>query len=185
MRNLALFSLLVVGGESVLLPALHLNLHRRGGLLRVMALAIAAAVLSDLFWYGIGRWGRTSPRIAGHPLIARALERSRQHRSGIAEQFEVHWRKLLVLSKFVYGTRTSAQVICGITQRPLLHYLAVNALGTSLLVLYLGAWIALFARGFDAMQHWQNVVSSIAATLLVSFLVGKGVRLVLHHRSGV
>ncbi len=185
MRNLALFSLLVVGGESILLPALHLNLHRRGGLLRVMALAVVAAVLSDLFWYGIGRWGRNSPRIAGHRLVVRALERTRQHRWGVVEQFEAHWRQLLVLSKFVYGARTSAQIICGITRQPLLHYLAVNALGTSLLVLYLGAWIALFASSFDAMEHWMNVVSSIAATVLVSFLLGKGARLVLDHRSGV
>lgn len=185
MRNVALFSLLVVGGESILLPALHLNLHHRGGLLRVMTLAVVAALLSDLFWYGVGRWGRSLPRIAGHPLVVRAVDRARQRRWVAAEQFEAHWRKLLLLSKFVYGTRTSAQVICGITQRPLLHYLAVNALGTTLLVLYLGAWIRLFARGFDAMGHWANVVATVAATALASFLLGKGAWLVFHHRSRI
>lgn len=179
MRSLVLFSLLIVGGESVLLPALRLQLGNGDGVLLVMTLAVAAAVLSDLFWYGVGRYGARSPRLANAPFVARARRRPWVS----AEHFEAHWKKLLLLSKFVYGTRTPAQLICGATKRKLTHYLGVNTLGTALLILYLDGLIMLFAKGFSFMGRWPNVVSTVAATALLSFLVGRGTWLVFHHRS--
>lgn len=179
MRSLVLFSLLILGGESVLLPALRLNLRDERALLTVTVLAIAATVVSDLFWYWVGRYGAMTPIVADSPLVRRV--RFRPWVS--AEQFEAHWKKLLLLSKFVYGTRTPAQLICGATRRRLVHYLGVNTLGTTLLIVYLHGLILLFARGFGFLGHWSNVVATIAATVLLSFLVGKAGWFVFRHHS--
>lgn len=181
MKGFVLFSLLVVGGESVLLPALRLEMGSRHGAVIVMAIAVAATVLSDLFWYWVGRCGARSPLLANRAFI----ERARRRRWVSAEHFEAHWKKLLLLSKFVYGTRTPAQLICGATNRRLTHYLGINTLGTALLIVYLDGLIVLFANGFSFMNRWPNVVSTVAATALLSFLVGRGAWLVLRHRSGI
>lgn len=164
-----MFLALVAGGELVLLPALRLYLHRPVELSLVAATAVLAALTSDLFWYSVGRWGARLPALERRRAVVRA-------RSGgwvPASHFESHWKKLLVLSKFVYGARATAQVVCGATQRPFRQYLIVNTIGTTLLILYLLASIALFARGFTALDRWPGVAAAVAATLALSLVVGR------------
>lgn len=174
-----LFLLLILGGESVLLPALRLNLGNERYLLLVLALAVLASVTSDLFWYAVGRFAAAIPALAGNRYVRRA----KSQRWVQGGQFEAHWKKALVLSKFVYGARASAQVLCGATQRPMAIYLPLNALGTLLLVSYLLGMTALLARGFSFLDHGPNVVATVLATLLCSFFIGRGVWVVYHHRS--
>ena len=84
------------------------------------------------------------------------------------QHFEAHWRKLLLLSKFVYGTRTTAQVLCGASERHVGQYLVINSLGAALLVCYLSLLIALFKEGFEFVSSWWNVVFSVVATVCYS-----------------
>jgi len=173
-----LFLSLIVGGETVLLPALQLNLGNEGFLRAVMLLAVLAAVVKDLFWYCVGRYG-SSLSVGAGSLVRRV-------RSGTwvkPEHFEAHWKKLLVLSKFIYGTRTSAQLICGATKRRVAQYLAVNVLGTVLMVIYLHGLTVLLARGFSSFSYWPGVVSTVLATMACAFVIGRGARFVLHHRA--
>lgn len=176
-----LFLLLILGGETVLLPALCLNLGNVRYLLAVLALAVLASVVSDLFWYSLGRFAATIPALAGNRYVRKATSQRWIQRA----HFETHWKKVLVLSKFVYGTRASAQVLCGVTRRPMALYLPVNALGTLLLVSYLLGTTALFARGFSSLGPWSKVVATVLATLVCSLIIGRGVWVVLHHRSRV
>lgn len=176
-----LFSLLLVGGEIVLLPALSLSLGTARDLAMVSLLAIAAALLSDLFWYTVGRIGGRSRRLAALRVVRRARAREWLPK----EQFEVHWRTWLILSKFIYGTRTSAQLVCGATQRGIAPYLVANAVGTTLLVGYLVTLTALLARGIALPGRWTNVVATSAAALTISLLVGRGIRRVQRRHSGI
>lgn len=174
-----LFFLLLVGGEVILLPVLHFNLGDKAFLTIVVVLAILASVVSDLVWYSVGRYASRIPLVTENARLRRA-----KARMGLGPQvLATHWKQLLLLSKFVYGTRTSAQVICGATRRPLAPYLAVDVVGTTLLVLYLTCLTSLFARGFSSLGHWTGMVTSVLATMACSFLVGKAVWRVHHRRS--
>jgi membrane protein DedA with SNARE-associated domain len=169
-RLLLLFLLLALGGESILLPVLRVTMGDARNLLLVMGTAVAASVVSDLFWYYAGRYGSRVAWIKD----SRFVNRIRERKWVPQEHFEAHWKELLLLSKFVYGTRTTAQVLCGASRRPVGHYLLVNTLGAALLVSYLCGLIALFKEGFVFASYWWNVVFSVVATALFSFVVGKG-----------
>lgn len=115
-----LFVGLLAAGELVLIPALYLAVTGRLDLAIVFAIAIAATIISDLAWYGIGRLSPTS-----------ALQRLAARRGGrllpwLEHQYRAHGAKALFLSKFVYGTRVMAQLIAGLNGMPLRLYFAVN-----------------------------------------------------------
>ena len=119
---LFIFVGMLVAGEVVLLPAIYLAATGRLDLAAVISLAILATVLSDLFWYGLGRKFPASAldRIPGHHSnnAVRGLERL-FNRKGV---------QILFLSKFVYGTRTAAQVLAGVHDMRFRTYVIVNFL---------------------------------------------------------
>lgn len=172
MRTILLFSLLVIGGETVLLPAIQLSLDSRTELAVVAIVAVAAALLSDLHWYGVGRFAGRGGRWREW-RIGRRLAASRWFSE---DRFAGRWIGLLLLSKFLYGCRTPAQILCGVTARRLPAYLAVNLAGTVLLVAYLIGLSALVARGFAFASQWANVAAASAATFGVALLVAHTVR---------
>lgn len=134
---LFMFAGLLVAGEVVLLPGLYLAVTGRLDFAMVIGVAITATMLSDLAWYGSGRLfpdamlQRLSRRRAGRMLPK--MDRMISERGP----------QLLILSKFVYGTRTLAQVLAGVHRMPVPVYLAANALGVTSITLLLSglAWI--------------------------------------------
>ena len=120
---LFIFVGMLVAGEVVLLPAVYLAATGRLDLAAVISLAILATVLSDLIWYGLGR-----------RFPAAALERIPGRHSnsvvrGLERLFSRKGAQILFLSKFVYGTRTVAQILAGVHDMPFRRYIAVNFLG--------------------------------------------------------
>lgn len=118
-----LFVGLLIVGEVVLLPAIYLAVTGRLDIGPVFAIAFAATMLSDAFWYYLGRYlpPERWARFAGE-RVGRAVQR-----------FEVAFERhrgviLLFLSKFVYGTRTAVQVLAGVHAIPPMKWAAINAL---------------------------------------------------------
>lgn len=131
-RYLALFIGMIIGGESIFLPAVYLTVLGIFEVMPLIFIAGLATVISDSAWYLVG-WFIPFSRIQRFGFVAR--------RSAIIEKFTArfdrHRLKLLYLSKFIYGTRTFAQILCGVRRVPFFHYFAVNLGGVFSLLLVL------------------------------------------------
>lgn len=125
---LFIFIGLLFAGELILLPSIYLAVTGRLELEWVFIVAVAAMGLSDLVWYYLGR---SVPRARlgriGAGRVGRAMER-------MDRLYERRGAQLLVGSKFVYGTRTAAQVLAGANRMSLSTYLTANTIGVALLV---------------------------------------------------
>ena len=132
---------LLFAGELVLLPSIYLAVTGRLQLEYVFAVAVIAMALSDLVWYYLGR---SVPRERlerfGGGRIGRAMGR-------IERLYVNRGPQILIGSKFVYGTRTAAQVLSGVHHMRLRTYLIANSIGVALLV---GA--GLLTKSFYALQ---------------------------------
>lgn len=166
---------MIVAGELVLLPAIYLAATGRLDLGAVIALALAATLVADLAWYYAGRKFPASAlsRIPGR--------RSAQVVSGLERLFARKGAHLLVLSKFVYGTRTAIQVLAGVHKMPFRTYLVANSLGvlavTGTLVVVAYSVIGTARRLDEVMQDVELAfLLFVAVVLLGYYFVGRRMR---------
>jgi membrane protein DedA with SNARE-associated domain len=118
-----IFVSLLIGGGIILFPAFYLSLTGELTLWYIIGTMALAAVVSDGFWYGVGRG--TMPK-----FLERYTKRRRTKYLEKASDF-IAGRELVMVfySKFVFGTRIAAQVICGARKVSFLSFLGVNILG--------------------------------------------------------
>ncbi|HEX6928298.1 MAG TPA: DedA family protein [Gammaproteobacteria bacterium] len=122
---LFIFIGLLFAGELVLIPAIYLAVTGRLELGWVFLAAVSAMGISDFAWYGLGRV-LPRKRLAKIASIGRAMNR-------LERLYDRRGVQILVGSKFVYGTRTAAQVLAGTHAMPVWTYLAANTVGITLL----------------------------------------------------
>ncbi|WP_416139578.1 DedA family protein [Halomonas sp. HK25] len=150
---LALFIGLLLLGEVVLLPAIYMAVTGRIDLATVVILAVSATLISDCLWYALGRLfpSATLKRKSGHV--------SGEFLTGLELAFNARARKVLFLSKFVYGTRTLVQILAGIHGMPFRIYSLVNTAGvlavTASLVLVAYAVIGSTYRLNEIVEHME------------------------------
>lgn len=167
---LMLFVGLVLVGEAVLLPALYLAGTERLEWLSVLAVAVAATMLSDFVWYLLGRW---------YPEFAR--ERVRRQQSPrlflrLEALFVQKGALLLYLSKFVYGTRIAAQVLSGVFEMPPGRWLVVNLAAVVSITLLL----AVLAFGVvDSVQRLEDLVAHVELAFLLFVLLAVAAYLIV------
>lgn len=170
---LFLFVGMFFAGETILLPAIFLAITGRLSLAQVILIATAATLLSDLVWYASGRW---FPRSALQRLPGRGTSRLVD---GLDRLFARQGARVVFLSKFVYGTRTAAQILAGVHDMPFRVYFAANILGVGALTLILSglAWsTAGAARRFVTDPH--RVELAFVAFILIAatgYLVAAGI----------
>jgi membrane protein DedA with SNARE-associated domain len=172
---LALFVGMIIAGELVLLPAIYLAATQRMDLTAVLSVAVLATLLSDCLWYGLGRHfpAPTLRRVSGkvgHGFLAR-----------VEKAFNAGGKRLLFMSKFVYGTRTLVQVLAGVHGMPLRSYLVVNTAGviavTAVLTIIAKAVIGTTYRLGDVMQYLEVAfLLFLLVTVGVYLLVGNRLR---------
>lgn len=125
---LFIFVGLLFAGELILLPSIYLAVTGRLELEWVFVVAVAAMGISDLVWYYLGR---SVPRARleriGSGRVGRAMGK-------MDRLYDRRGPQILVGSKFVYGTRTAAQVLAGANRMTLGTYLTANTVGVALLV---------------------------------------------------
>src|ERR1041384_3475047 len=169
---------LILGGETVLLPAMYLALLGKLNLILVVVVAAVATLLGDSGWYLVGRFAPV------HKLDRLPSERWRGRFSRVAELFRRHGLKVLFCSKFVYGTRIATQVLAGVTRLRYLRYLGVNAAsvitwlgvlllirlvlrsGTGILASRAHRAILLLVLFVPAVLFWRWVANHIVSRLL-------------------
>lgn len=150
---LALFIGMLIAGEVVLLPAIYLATTGRLDLGAVLAVSIFATLLSDTLWYGLGR------RFPASTLKHLSGRISHGFLNGLEQAFTRGGRRILFMSKFIYGTRTIVQVLAGVHGMPWSSYIWVNSAGvvtvTALLTLLSYSVIGTTHRFEELVQHME------------------------------
>lgn len=157
-----LFFGLLVAGEAFLLPAVYFALDGKLHLSYIVAIAMSATMIADLFWYYVG--AHMKNRFA-KKIVAGRVERNLEKLSGA---FAGHNGKVLYFSKFVYGTRTAAQILAGLQLMPIRKYISVNFLG----IFSLLASIVILAYSIDAtVERVGGVVHDVEVAFLIFIIV--------------
>ena len=157
-----LFVGMLFAGETVLLPAIYFALAGRLHLSYVVAVALVATISSDFVWYYAGLHIKEK---FGERMMNGRLRRGLERLTGA---FSRHGTTVLFFSKFVYGTRTAAQVLSGMHHMRLRTYIGINFLGT----LSLFAFIAALAYSVDAtVEKLQGIAHSVEAAFLAFVIV--------------
>jgi membrane protein DedA with SNARE-associated domain len=122
---------LLVAGESVLLPAIYFALDGKLHMPYVILIALVATAIADAFWYWVGL--HMGNKFSKRMVKGRVQEKIEK----LAVPFERHGARILLLSKFVYGTRTAVQILAGLKKMKLREYLAVNLFGITIITLFI------------------------------------------------
>jgi membrane protein DedA with SNARE-associated domain len=162
---LFIFIGLLVAGEVVLIPAIYFAVTGHLELGWVLLSAIAAMAISDLVWYYLGR-ALPRERLKRIGRIDRAM-------SGLEKLYARRGPQILIGSKFVYGTRTAAQVLAGTNGMPVSTYLAANTVGIALLV------VALCAMGY-LVHGTVDRMTDLVGRMQVAFLVFVALAVAIH-----
>lgn len=169
------FIALLFAGESILLPVIFIAVSGRLDMDKVVAIAVAATVISDSAWYWLGR---AFPRNVYERFTGKGTE-------GVIAKlervFEAKGPQILYLSKFVYGTRIAAQVLSGVHRMSFALYTVVNALGVVSLTAVLVA-LAYTVRGtvegFGFVVHAVQLafLAFVAVAVLAHLAIGKALK---------
>jgi membrane protein DedA with SNARE-associated domain len=166
---LFIFVGMLVAGEVILLPAIYLAATGRLEIGLVIALAVTATLLSDIVWYLAGR------RFPASALARIPGRRARRVVDGLEKLFTARGPHILFLSKFVYGTRTAAQVLAGVHDMPFRKYMAVNVLGvlavTGTLVAVAYSIVGTTRRFSDTMRDMEVAFLLFVLVAVLGYLV--------------
>ncbi len=138
---------LLLGGETVLLPALYLGVTGVLNTTYVVIIMLVCTIISDTFWYAFGHGAL--PKVMRISLKGRVQNQVDRFR-GVVQGKEL---KILFLSKFVYGTRIAAQVLAGLHRVPFGRYFLVNVTavlaiaGTYLLIIHVAVAFSYNVQG--------------------------------------
>ncbi|MEK7607478.1 MAG: hypothetical protein AAB484_00935 [Patescibacteria group bacterium] len=160
-----LFVGLLFAGETFLLPAIYFALADKLHLSYVFAIAMSATMIADVFWYYVG--AHMKNRFAKKIVVGR-IQRAIEK---LSEAYARQGGRVLYFSKFVYGTRTAAQILSGLQLMLLRKYLVVNFLGIfSLLIsmVILAYSIDATVESIGSIVHDVQITFFIFVVLLVS-----------------
>ncbi len=144
--------------ESVFIPALYLVFAGKLELSLLIPLMIIMNTISDAVLYAIGRFVSEERlrKIFGARIFTYIDEGG--------ELFAANSMKTIFISRFVYGTRTAAQVLSGLFCIPFHRYLLVNTAAITLFILALAGIIAsvrisidIFASGIKIAQMFMLI----------------------------
>jgi membrane protein DedA with SNARE-associated domain len=157
-----------------LLAAGALAAHSRTGLLVPVLVTVAATLLADLVWYGLGRW-RGQQVLA---LLGRLSRRWPVYVENVERRFLEHQVGFLFSSRFLPEMNPIAAGMAGATRIVLARYLLIAT--TSALVWALGWMSTGYALGHAT--GWRPTPFGVLATL--GLIVGAilAVCLVMRHR---
>jgi len=117
-----LFFALLLGGETVLVPAVYLALLGKLNLWGLAGVASLATMLSDSAWYWVGRI-LPAEKVGRIRWLGRRWPQMFSYAAGL---FKRHGLKAIFFSKFIYGTRIAAQMLAGVARLGYYRYSIVN-----------------------------------------------------------
>lgn len=153
----------IVGGELFILAAAFLASLGYFNIFIVVALGFAGTIFSDSLWYLLG--------LKGQNLIIKGKDflcLKNYHNRYFDHYFEHHYGKLIILCKFIYGTRTITMVTSGYKKVPykkFFYYNLISVLLWLMIVVVLGYGMGL------SWTHLQKYNSHIKYLVLLGVLV--------------
>lgn len=173
-KYIAFFIGMFIGGDIVLITAIYLATRNYFDIRALIIISYLATILSDIMWYFIGKY-------ATRTKINSFLEKKRDLVSHVSRFMDKHGYKAIVYSKFIYGTRTIAQVIAGMHHMNLSGYTIANSIGTVayiLLLIALGYVFNFSTQNIQAIIHNGGVILGIfvVAIMLINIWINKSIK---------
>lgn len=156
-------------GEVFLLPAIYFALQGRLNISIIFMIGMVSTLLADMGWYAIGY---SIPR--ARLLQWKVFSRRRNTLLRLEESFYRQGLSMVFLSKFIYGTRTIAQILAGSYHLYFPKYLAVNAAGIAALLSVLIALAHFVATSFAT---FKDLVMGAQISFFIFIVVAVGVQL--------
>ena len=138
-----------------------------------LVLAIAAALVADTIWYGVG-WAK------GKPVLKLVCKISLEPDSCISDakdQFQSMGSMTVLLAKFIPGISTVAPAMAGLSGMPLPRFLALDSAGS---VAWAGAPLVLgfvfhdqLQRVMDAMSRFGSLLGIAVLSVVVAYVAAK------------
>lgn len=146
--NLIVFLGVMIGGEAILLPAVFLASIGVMDLFWVLFFGLAGIMLSDSVWYWVGTklHGRSD-------YVDKIINRQRYQKQIdlLRRKFTKHSNRILIFSKFVYGTRIATILYSGYRKITYETFLKYNFIGSFL-------WLILITLlGYGIGLSWQRL----------------------------
>jgi len=111
----------IIAGETVILAAAFLASLGYFNIFIVMAVSAVGIILADSFWYYIGM---KSDKVV--EKCGKSCTFAEKRIAFINKNFNNHYGKFLILSKFVYGTRVATLIASGHQKIPYKNFLIFN-----------------------------------------------------------
>lgn len=149
-------------GDSFIFPGVYLGLKGTISLLWFFIIVITATLLSDALWYLLGRFVSLK-KIRTLPF----LKNKQKIIDKIIISFEKHDAKILLLSKFIYGTRIITQIFFGSVKYSFSKYLLLN-------FLIIFVWLSLIttiALATKYLLEMTNINLSSELTIVLVLLI--------------
>ncbi len=158
-----LFAGIVIGGETVLIPAVYLAVIGVFNFIPLIIITIIATAVSDSAWYMLGR-------ILAIEKIKtlKMFQRRKELFNKATVLFDRHGLRLLFFSKFVYGSRIITQVLCGVSGIGYVRYIIVNTLG---IVTWLTAILAVGAAIGGSLDTLRIVAHRGELLFILFFII--------------
>lgn len=157
---------IMLGGEGIMVPAVYFSFLGYIPFWKLVIISVLANLIADTFWYSLGRFF-SFDKIKNSKWFNTYAEKIEQ----IGKPIKQHGLKFLFISKFVVGTRTVMQILCGMNKIKIFNYLVVNSVGiVAYLATFYGiAWI--FRASLDQMQFSQMVSEISFGVLFVGLII--------------
>ena len=157
-----LFFGLIVLGETVFFPAAYLVYIGEMKFVPVFIIGLAATLIADVVWYFIGKY---MPH--GKLIQLKVYKKKEEFFGKLMKLFDKHGLRIVLLSKFLYGTRVVSQIVCGMRKIHFWKYFGVNVLAVSILHLGIYALVILAWGGTDVVQNETHKFMLIMTFLVV------------------
>lgn len=156
---------LLIGGETVLLPAIYLAITGSLNLSYVTAIMVLSTIVSDIIWYYVGR--------GSIPFLSKRKMKPRIQKAvtGLSTMFKRNDGYVLFISKFIYGTRIAAQVLCGMHKMDFRKYLIINTAGVLALMAVYTFVVYSVQETVDAIGGAHNRVQITFGVIILILLV--------------
>lgn len=124
LKTTTLFTGIMVGGETILIPAIYFSFLDYISFSKLVIIAVLANIIADSAWYLLGRYAPLE-KLKDKFFFKKYNKQIEE----AGDMFKENGLYFLFTSKFVFGTRTVMQILCGINKIPLFQFVVVNTLG--------------------------------------------------------
>lgn len=167
----------IIGGELVILAAAFLASLGYFNIYLVLIVASAGIILSDSVWYLIGLKSRN------YIIGFRNSTLLKRYKKGLFDKyFYDHYGKFIILSKFIYGTRTITLLSSGYKQVPYRKFLFFNLIGIAIWIVIIIILGYLMGFSWNYLEKYNSymryfVLFGIAVIFIIRFIFNKLLKL--------